>query len=169
MKMWNLQKLSVIVSILAFVASPLLANNFTDNGDGTVSDATTNLRWQKCSGTEAQGSISVDNSYNATCSGTEIFYNWANGLNYCKNLTLAGKTWRLPSVNELKTLVDTNQSAAPYINQSVFPGTVANVYWSASTYVPNTTLAWIVSFNSGYVVDYNKTYSNYVRCVSAGP
>lgn len=171
MKIWNMQIPALMVATLAIVSSPLWANSFTDNSDGTVSDATTNLRWQKCSGTEAQGSISNDNSHNATCSGTaEITYTWANALNYCKNLTLAGKTWRLPSVNELKTIVDRGQSAVPFINQTAFPGTVALSYWSASTSVPGPTLAWSVPFSNGNVYYLlPKTDSGYVRCVSAGP
>lgn len=44
--------------------------------------------------------------------------------------------------------------------------TVANNYWSASTYVPNTTNAWRVNFNNGNVNNNNKTNNNYVRCVA---
>ncbi len=157
-----------MVTALTIVPSPLLANSFTDNSDGTVNDATTGPLWQKCSGTEAQGSISADNSHNATCSGTEITYTWANALNYCKNLTLASRTWRLPSVNELKTIVDRGQSAAPFIDQNVFPGTVAGYYWSASTYVPDPAGAWFVDFNYGPLLAIYKTNAYYVRCVSAG-
>lgn len=46
--------------------------------------------------------------------------------------------------------------------------TVANNYWSASTYVPNPTNAWNVNFNNGNVNNNTKTNNNYVRCVSAG-
>ena len=166
MKKRNIQSITISIATLVLAASPLFANSFTDNSDGTVSDATTNLRWQKCSGTEAQGSISSDNSHNATCSGTEISYTWANALNYCKNLTLASKTWRLPSVNELKTIVDRRQSAAPLIDQTAFPGTVANFYWSASTYVPTPTNAWYVFFGGGSVSNKLKTNNYYVRCVT---
>ena len=43
---------------------------------------------------------------------------------------------------------------------------VANNYWSASTYVPNTTNAWNVNFNNGNDNATNKTNNNYVRCVA---
>jgi hypothetical protein len=46
--------------------------------------------------------------------------------------------------------------------------TVANNYWSSSTYVPNTTNAWNVNFNNGNTNADNKTNDNYVRLVRGG-
>ena len=45
-------------------------NSFVDNSDGTISDTSTGLMWQK-----------------ETAPGT---YTWEQALTYCENLTLAG-------------------------------------------------------------------------------
>ncbi len=160
MKIWNIQKITTVAATFAFVTASISAAPYTDNGDGTVTDTLSGLVWQKCS---------MGQTNDATCSGTATTATWQNSLNYCKNLTLAGKTWRLPSVNELKTIIDRGQAAAPFIDQTAFPGTVATYYWSASTYVPFPTDAWYVYFTTGVVNYNNKTNSYYVRCVSAGP
>ena len=58
-----------------------------DNNDGTVTDTATDLMWTK-----------KDN-------GKEI--NWYDAKEYCEDLELAGhKDWRLPTLNDLKTLYD---------------------------------------------------------------
>jgi len=42
------------------------------------------------------------------------------------------------------------------------------VYWSSTTYAGNSDAAWYVYFSYGSQYYYNKTNSNYVRCVRAG-
>ena len=46
--------------------------------------------------------------------------------------------------------------------------TQSNNYWSATTYQPNPSDAWIVNFVDGNVLDGNKTTNFYVRAVRAG-
>jgi len=140
---------------------PAVINFFTDNGNGTVTDGKTNLVWQKCS---------AGQNNDATCSGTASTPNWQTALTTCKNLSLASKTWRLPSTNELLSLVDKSKMS-PSIDIAVFPTTAAEYYWSSSTSVFNTAWAWLVSFNGGDSAGDDKSYINsyYVRCVSSGP
>jgi hypothetical protein len=135
------------------------SNSFTDNNDGTVKDNATGLVWQKCSRGQNNDS---------TCSGSATTANWTTALTYCSGLTLEGRTWRLPTVNELKSLVDTTKASGPTIDTTAFPSTVASYYWSSTTYAPNTTFAWFVVFDDGNVNVHNKATSFYVRCVS-GP
>jgi hypothetical protein len=67
------------------------ANEFVDNGDGTVSDLATGLTW-------AQND-----------SGTGMI--WEAALNYCESLDYAGTVdWRLPNVKELQSIVDYSRS-----------------------------------------------------------
>lgn len=48
------------------------------------------------------------------CSGGSVTtMNWAGAISICSGLSLAGKTWRLPNINELKTIVDRNKSSKP--------------------------------------------------------
>ena len=46
--------------------------------------------------------------------------------------------------------------------------TVANNYWSSTTYSSNPSNAWNVNFNDGNVNANNKTNNNYVRAVRGG-
>jgi hypothetical protein len=130
--------------------------NYTDNGNGTVTDNITGLVWQKCSMGQNNDSI---------CSGTATTATWVHAISYCEALSLGGHTdWRLPNVSALESLVDFSRFN-PSINTSFFPGTVGNWYWSSSSYVGNTSTAWFVNFSNGYV-DYNvKTNGVFVRCV----
>ncbi|MCB1193993.1 MAG: DUF1566 domain-containing protein [Leptospiraceae bacterium] len=132
--------------------------SFTDNGDYTITDKATALVWQKCS----MGQNSDD-----TCSGTATTTTWSNALLYCKDLSLAGKTWRLPNINELKSIMNYDKSE-PGINQTYFPATQPSLYWSSTTYLITTTYAWNIDFQYGEIDDYGllKTSGIYVRCVS---
>ena len=109
-------------------------NNFIDNGDGTISDTSTGLMWQK-----------------ATAPGT---YTWEQALTYCENLTLpAGgySDWRLPNRNELQSIVDYSRYN-PAIDTTFFPDTV-DVYYVTGRLlpthtVPNTRGTWTSSYGT---------------------
>jgi len=104
--------------------------NFVDNGDETVTDNNTGLMWQQDTG--------------------PVNYNWKEALSYCENLTLAGyNDWRLPSANELQSLVDYSRYN-PSID-TIFSNTVSSFYWSSTTFVSNTAIAWYVRFDNGRV------------------
>jgi len=156
--------LRVYMAITLLLASlPLIAAPFTDNGDGTVTDQKTNLVWQKCT---------KDQATQPTCTGLALQATWVDALAYCNSLTLAGKTagqWRLPSVNELNSIVD-ESVVNPSINATFFPATiVSNYYWTSTT--KNAALgtsAWAITFTNGYVAANAKTGLFFVRCV-AGP
>jgi hypothetical protein len=140
--------------------------NFTDNANGTVTDNTTGLIWQKCS---------MGQNNDGTCSGTATTATWAGALTYC-NTTLnnlpssSPRTWRLPNINELKTILDITKATGATTNTTIFPATVvASVYWSSTTLFSVTSDAWNASFNDSSVTLLpSKNSSYYVRCVS-GP
>jgi len=141
-------------------SGPSSAASFTDNGDGTVTDSTNNLVWQKCSAGLSGASCGT---------GAAEIKTWVAALAYCRNLTLdSPRDWRLPSVNELKTIVDRSKTAAPYIDTVHFPATFSSVYYTSTTEIPTWGNAWAVTFDHGYVDLYLKTSNIYVRCVS-GP
>jgi hypothetical protein len=87
---------------------------------------------------------------------------WSDAAGYCASLTLNGRTWRVPSVNELATLVDEKQ-ASPAINRTVFPGTPSgnsrttdttgetgrNWFWASHHYL-GATESWGLNFEDGY-------------------
>lgn len=124
-------------------AMPLLAefNSTTVNGDVIVTDTKTGLIWQK---TYESGKT------------------WEEALDYCEDLTYAGYSdWRLPDKNELASLVN-YEKANP---ASDFPDMPKEYFWSSSTYIHDTSLAWDVYFSNGYVGSRNKSSANSVRCV----
>ena len=121
---------------------------YTDNGDGTVTDIETKLMWQQ-----------ETNRQNM---------DWSVARSYCEKLPLAGYTdWRLPTLKELKTLVDLNQNP-PRINHTYFPNTVSSFYWSSNTYAGGTNSAWGVNFGSGDDGMPSKGSRLYVRAVRGG-
>jgi uncharacterized protein DUF1566 len=80
---------------------------------------------------------------------------WAGATNYCINKTVGGTVgWRLPSVIELKSVQDPSLPV-PFVPATVFTG-IDNLmfFWSASSFAPDLTLAWAVSFGS--IADVNR-------------
>jgi hypothetical protein len=119
---------------------------YANNGDGTVTDNVTGLIWQSASPAPT--------------------YSQAGAIAYCGGLNLAGFTdWRLPSVIELFSLVDLSV-AAPTINSTYFPGTVAGIYWSSTPSAGPVGNAWTVTFTVGLMSPNQAVTSlGSVRCV----
>ncbi len=139
---------SVFDYVRAVRGEPFPANNFIDNGDGTVTDTSTGLMWQQ-----------------ETALG---IYTWREALAYCENLTLAGYSdWRLPNRNELQSLVDYSLYK-PAINTAYFPDTRPSQYWSSTTYASDPSTAWGVFYNYGQGVGFNKLDRYAVRAVRGG-
>ncbi len=120
---------------------------YADNGDGTVTNETTGLMWQK---------------------ETPEKKTWKQALAYCEGLTLGGHTsWRLPTIKELFSLADYSRYN-PAINTTYFPNTVSSYYWSSTTDANGTDYAWGVHFDNGYDFPNTKGSSLYVRAVRGG-
>jgi len=117
---------------------------FLDNGDQTVTDLQTGLIWDQ----------------RDVC-----LMNWFEALEYCSNLHHAGKEdWRLPTREELESLVQRDRTEAPLLDPTFFPNVVANHYWTNETTEAGTT-AFYVSFNRGKTGRRTKKLKNYVRAV----
>ncbi len=126
-----------------------IARSYTRDANGTVTDNATGLVWQD----DAVGST----------------MDWASAGGYCEDLTLGGQTdWRLPTVEELKTLVDYGKVSAPLIDDTTFQYVASNGYWSSTTVASVPSFAWVVVFNFGDGDWYDEGFSFYVRCVRSG-
>ena len=95
---------------------------------------------------------------------------WANALTSANNLTLCGfSDWRLPNINELKSLVNSEAAdPAAFLNAQGFTGVQASYYWSSSSYAGSAANAWLVDLSDGNVLVSNKSDINYVWPVRAG-
>jgi hypothetical protein len=128
----------------------IATGSYTDNGDGTVTDTSTGLRWQQAGSSNTQ--------------------TWEQSLAYCEGLNLGGYTdWRLPTRKELQSLVDYSRYE-PAINTTYFPNAAASWYWSSTTTAYYTDYAWGVDFYGGYGDShYGYKYpAGYVRAVRGG-
>ncbi len=99
---------------------------------------------------------------------------WWQARDHCLNRKEAGgrKGWRLPTVEELSSLVDpVNQDAflRPLPPGHPFFGIERESYWSATTSAGSPDFAWRVSFVEGRVAGANKTtFFLNVWCVRGG-
>lgn len=123
-------------------------HDFTDNGDGTVTDENTGLVWQQ---TQAASSMT-----------------WEAALAYAEGLYLADNSdWRLPNLKELRSISDDTLSN-PSLDATAFPGATASLFWSSTTEANQTNRAWTVDFRYGLVSYGEKPNSCSVLCVRGG-
>ena len=121
-------------------------NRFEERKE-TIFDHETNLEWEK----EHSGPMT-----------------WAEAVKYAEKI---GNGWRLPTINELTTLIDYER----FDPESAFPGmpsirfwsstSYAGHFWSSTSYAGSASFAWYVNFFNGRVNYYGKTNTYYVRCV----
>ncbi len=112
------------------------SEDYTDNGDGTITDNSSGLMW-----------LEVD---------LGVAVNWQEALELAENSDFAGyDDWRLPDVKELQSIVSYDGSY-PAINQNYFTCTELTenenyYYWSStsayfSEMAPEYDSAWYVAF-----------------------
>jgi hypothetical protein len=122
-------------------------SNFTDNGDGTITDNVTKLMWQKVP--------------------APMMYTQSAAVAYCLTVTLGGHNdWRLPAVVELFSIVDHAVINREAINATftTAPGPLLN-YWTSTMSTYTSSSAWVVRFYLADVDEVPLTTMNNVRCV----
>jgi Protein of unknown function (DUF1566) len=99
-------------------------------------------------------------------SPSTAFYNWYSAQVYCNNLPLGNrKGWRLPTIQELASLVDTTQRNPALPSGYPFQTVLSHFYWSATTAASNASFAYGVVFSSGDVGDGGKDSYGFIWCV----
>lgn len=89
---------------------------------------------------------------------------WVGAIKICEDLNFDGRgDWRLPSFNELYSIVDHNQTKASVV--SAFHQVQAKPYWTSTSSDNDGDRAWGLSFSDGSDFSYDKTEQIYVRCV----
>lgn len=85
---------------------------------------------------------------------------WSGSLSYCEDLNYGGfADWRLPNIEELKTLVD---DTIPGSVTSLFPGMTSVSFRSSTTWVANQAYAYYVAFENA-----SSSYSEKTGTVSS--
>ena len=98
---------------------------------------------------------------------------WQTASTYCLRDKLVGNRlgWRLPTIQELGSLVDRSVSTSPKLptnSANYFSNVQSSYYWSATTYASSASVAWHVNFNNGTVDTVVKTFTYSVWCVRGG-
>ena len=149
---------------------------FADNNNGTVTDNLTGLVWLKnanCAGAMEKWNTAIDYAaalYDGctSCFGTGGDCGLSDGSS-------AGD-WRLPNRNEILSLINiayfnpalsNTAGTKPWFEEDPFTGVQSAMYWSSSTNVGRTGLAWGVDFD-GSVVRHEKSSKMYVWSVRDG-
>jgi hypothetical protein len=99
-------------------------------------------------------------------------FDWLNAQNHCNELTVGSRLgWRLPTIQELASLVDPNAAGAPFLPAG-HPFSNINAqgaaYWSATTSAGDTSRAWAVNFTNADVFNDSKIGGKIVWCVRGG-
>lgn len=154
--------LTTAAAAMAFLAALPLAHaacndaapdsRYMANG-GEVYDSQSNLTWQRCSlGQTWSGDM---------CSGR------VQGLTWDQARKQAKGAWRLPTRDELLTLMETPCGVSKG-NRTVFPNMddILPMYWSSSAEEQG--LAWLVGVNNGATFNGYRTSMNAVRLVRSG-
>lgn len=77
--------------------------------------------------------------------GTDKDTNWAEAKRWVDNLTVAGGGWRMPTIDELKTLYEQHRGAR---NMTALLDTTGRWVWSVEA--KDSSLAWRFFFTDGY-------------------
>ncbi len=94
---------------------------------------------------------------------------WASAIAHCYAEEVGGrKGWRLPTIEELASLIDTTQPAPTLPAGHPFLNVQSDWYWSATTSPFSTSSAWVVNFNNGIVGSLDESNGFYVWCVRGG-
>ena len=115
---------------------------WTVSADGQeATDARSKLVWRRCvEGMRWNGS---------TCTGSAGSFTWAEAMALARAAAAQGAAWRLPSVQELSSLVDDGR-VNPAIDAARFPATPALWFWTATPDANDAAYVWFVNFGTGY-------------------
>jgi hypothetical protein len=129
--------------------------SYKDNGDGSITDNVTGLRWA-----QALSTASMD---------------WSAAASYCENLDLAGnRNWRVPNIKELWSIRDFS-AGWPWVDTDYFhlvgdgsegaqQHTWSSNYYKVETPLAKKNIAFVVNDWTGHIKALDGR--RFVRCVS---
>jgi len=129
----------------------VIPKRFVDNKDNTVTDTKTGLTWIK-DHTILGGNFAKTMTYE-------------EAIEACKELNIGGcKDWRLPTREELLTIVDLTKHS-PAIDPIFVNTKTDDWYWTSTPCAWASNRAWVVNFDDGGVDYDDKGDDGYVRPV----
>lgn len=141
---------------------------FIDNSNGTVTDNLTGLIWLKDANcTDTVGGVAKASGY----------ITWPNALVWSNKLASGscGLTdgsaigdWRLSNINELGSLIDSQNANPALPSGHLFSNVQTDAYWSSSSCAGNTGNAWFVFLYDGGMYFSGKSDYGYVWPVRGG-
>ena len=123
-----------------------------EKGDDLVLDKETGLVWARDGNSLPQG-------------------NWEDAIIYCRHCNLGNrKGWRLPTIEELSSLVDISQSTPALPIGHPFINVQFDDYWSSTTFETNSARAWTIHMGGGFPTStwFKTTIDLYVWPVRGG-
>lgn len=154
------------ILILIIIFNFSYANFVRDSTYNIVLDTNTNLIWED--------TPNVTEDYKTKTVNGQT--NWKATLEYCNNLVINNLTnWRVPNINELKTLIHYNTTRPQLYSDFKFIGTIQNgselYYISSSPLLSDATQVWRINFYTGATLTGKKDNSSatptiYLRCVT---
>jgi len=110
----------LLLQVYISIPNAQSASRFVDNSDNTITDNITDLMWLKSTPSPIVSPAVT----------------WNEALEKCKELTLGGyNDWRLPTIEEWATIIDTNNQFPALIEPNPFENViVSGPYWSLSEY-----------------------------------
>ncbi|AXR05594.1 Lcl C-terminal domain-containing protein [Salinimonas sediminis] len=111
----------------------------------SVLHSTTNLVWKRC----AQGQT-WDGT---TCTGEAKKYSWQEALVAAHSANDDNQMgWRVPNIKELASITD-RLCVRPAINETFFPATPPDDFWTSTPSLSDPQRAWVVAFfNSSHSI-----------------
>ncbi len=134
-----------IAAICTDTPPPKQIRNYTLDKLGTK-DAQNGLLWHSLDATDKKAK-----------------YTYEDAVQMCENLSLGGRNWRLPTLDEMYSIVDYSFSR-PTIDMKYFGPVMQRYYWTSDTL--NETLAFVVGFKFGSVATAPTKEATHARCVS---
>ncbi|MCR9143966.1 MAG: DUF1566 domain-containing protein [bacterium] len=134
------------------------AGGLVDPGDGMIYDRNAGRVWQKC----APGQTFELCNCRGPNTNRRAAMNWQTAGQYCSSLKQGGRRWRLPTIDELQTIID-RKAPGVYINQTLFRSGGDHRYWSGSEYGAGRRMIYDFRLGEGDMVD---DIRGRVRCVA---